>query len=71
MTREEHLEWCKERAREYLEQGDAQAAIASIISDLGKHAGTRTAAQMLGPLGVMEAVSGDLEEAKRFVKGFN
>jgi len=29
MTRDEHLEWCKKRAREYLARGDAANAIAS------------------------------------------
>jgi len=32
-----HLAWCKERAREYLRQGDAINAIASMHSDLAKH----------------------------------
>jgi hypothetical protein len=33
----EHLEWCKSRALEYLEQGDLLQAHASMISDLSKH----------------------------------
>ena len=37
MTREEHLEWCKVRARAYLDQGQAAAAITSLMSDLTKH----------------------------------
>ena len=71
MTREEHIEWCKERAREYLDKGDAPNAIASMISDLDKHTETKIAAQMLGPVGVMEAAIGGLEGAKRFVEGSN
>ena len=35
MTRAEHLAWAKERALEYLP--DVNQALASFISDLGKH----------------------------------
>ena len=71
MEREEHLEWCKTRAREYLDQGDVSQAIASMLSDLDKHASTRTSAKMLGPLGLFEAAKGGLEGARRFIEGFN
>ena len=37
MTRDEHLEWAKQRAREYLDLGDWEQAWASMVSDLGKH----------------------------------
>src|SRR5713226_8470617 len=37
MTRDEHVEWCKKRAREYLDKGDLENAIASMISDMNKH----------------------------------
>lgn len=36
MTREEHLEWSKQRALEYLPSSPAKA-MASILSDLNKH----------------------------------
>ena len=42
MTRKEHLEWCKARALEYLDRGDIQNAVTSMMSDLGKHPGTET-----------------------------
>ena len=42
MTRDEHLAWVRERALEYLEAGDPHSAIASLISDLGKHEETRS-----------------------------
>jgi hypothetical protein len=35
-TRADHLAWCKSRAIEILDAGDAQGAIASMLSDLGK-----------------------------------
>jgi hypothetical protein len=35
-TRDEHLNWCKERALQILESGDIPGAFASMASDLGK-----------------------------------
>jgi hypothetical protein len=40
-TPEAHLAWAKERALEYLHRGDVVHAVASMISDLGKHEETR------------------------------
>jgi len=37
MNRSEHLEWCKKRALEYCDCGDATYALASMISDLRGH----------------------------------
>ena len=37
ITRTEHLDWCKERALEYVEVGDFPQAMASMVSDLSKH----------------------------------
>jgi len=41
MTREEHLAWCKKRALEYLDKGDANNAVASMESDMRKHPDTQ------------------------------
>ncbi len=37
MTRAEHLDWAKQRALEYMDEGDSVNAIASMLSDLSKH----------------------------------
>jgi len=37
MEREEHLEWAKKRALEYLDAGDTQNAFSSMVSDMKKH----------------------------------
>jgi hypothetical protein len=37
ITRSEYLEWCKRRAREYLDDGETTHAIASFMSDLRKN----------------------------------
>ena len=39
-TRDEHIEWCKQRAREYCEQGDMLGALHSMGRDLEKHQDT-------------------------------
>ena len=40
ITRDEHMEWCKKRALEYLPL-DPQQAITSMLSDLTKHPDTQ------------------------------
>lgn len=72
MTRNEHLDWCKQRATEYLDQGDIKGALASMMSDLQKHDETRNHAGV--QLGMMLLISGNLEteQAMRdFILGFN
>lgn len=72
MTREEHLEWCKKRALEYVDSGDCQGAYGSMASDLGKH--EETAGHSAIPLGMMLLVNGHLnqpEDMRKFIQGFN
>ena len=70
-TREEHMTWCKKRAHEYLDTGDAKNAVTSMMSDLNKHEGTRSVAEATAMLGMMAAMEGTVEAARRFVDGFN
>jgi hypothetical protein len=65
-TRGEHLAWCKQRALEYLPEDPAQA-LASMMSDLGKHPETQSSVE-LGMLGLMET---DPVRMRRFIEGFN
>ena len=72
MTRAEHLAWCKERALEYADAGDATNALASMGSDLNKHPETANHSAM--QLGMMLLIGGHLsspQEARRFIEGFN
>ena len=41
MNRAEHLQWCKDRALEYVNKGDLVQAFTSMSSDLGKHDETK------------------------------
>jgi hypothetical protein len=72
MTRAEHLQWCKDRALEYVNEGKLTLAFSSMVSDLGKHdelanhAGIRFGTELL--------LSGHLEtepKMREFITGFN
>lgn len=72
MTRQEHLEWCKNRALEYCNQGDTQGAFASMASDLGKHDETKNhAAIQLGMMMLMNGMLSSVQEMRRFIEGFH
>lgn len=71
-SREEHLQWCKQRALEYITAGDVQNAFASMSSDLGKHPETKGHIGM--ELGLMLMRGGHLGspiKMKEFIEGFN
>ena len=74
---DEHLEWCKERAREYLRAGDLVNAVTSMMSDLDKHPETRAKCgrdnKTLWALGVhaaIRATQGDYDFVERYIEGF-
>jgi hypothetical protein len=69
-TREEHLQGCKRRALEYLDAGDVQNAIASMMSDLSKHDETRKLNPFIQQMGLAVALSGDPVQARRWIEGF-
>lgn len=72
MNREEHLQWAKNRALEYVKAGDLNNAWASMASDLGKHPELENHAGI--NLGMMMFMSGHLntsQEMEKFINGFN
>ena len=72
MTRQEHLEWCKKRALEYIDMGDTDQAWTSMISDLGKHSELANHAGI--ELGMMMILGGHLStvpKMEKFIHGFN
>ena len=71
MTRQEHLQWCKNRALEYLNRGDLVNAIASMLSDLSRHDETRDIGEKLRQLGMLYVINNDSAGARRFIEGFN
>jgi hypothetical protein len=75
MNRAEHLQWCKDRAMEYLDAGDYEGALASMMSDLSKHEGTAFksggTAGLLMMAGGIEARNRNYSGVKRWIEGFN
>ena len=71
MDRAEHLQWCKDRAIEYL-PGDPQQAFASMTSDLRKHEETDN--PTLALLGASLLLGGQMEtpeQVRKWIEGFN
>jgi hypothetical protein len=71
-TRQEHLQWCKQRAMEYCNMDDLNQAFTSFISDLGKH--EETANHMAIELGTRLFFSGNLrtrQQMEHFIEGTN
>jgi hypothetical protein len=69
MTRSEHVRWAKERALQELQYGGPEHALASIVSDLGKHEETRGLTAFASAAGTLEAKKGT-EAMRRFIDGF-
>ena len=71
-TRQQHLDFCKARALEYVDAGDQQQAFQSMASDLGKHDETSNHPGI--GIGLMLIMIGDLNTAgsmRNFINGFN
>ena len=74
MNRQEHLQWCKDRALEYVDAGDLEQALASLTSDLGKHPETQHHVRDTCPLGMQLLMAGHLstpQEMREWITGFN
>ena len=71
-TGAEHLQWCKDRAAQYLAIGDASEAWASFCSDMQKHDETRQHPALLD--GTRLRLGGFLstvDELRAFIAGLN
>lgn len=72
MNRQEHLEWCKRRALEYVDINDLSQAYASMASDLRKHPETeKHSAISLGLMLLMNGHLGTQDKMRKFIEGFN
>lgn len=69
LTREEHLSWCKERAREYLDRGDPVNAVASMARDVTKHPETRDLQACIVAVSMFSI--GSIEDAREVIDGCN
>ena len=72
-TRAEHLKWCKDRAMEYVQRGDYNQAVTSMLSDLSKHPETKASSGgILAQIGMMELMTGpNKEKITKYIQGFN
>lgn len=73
-TREEHLQWCKDRALEYCDANDPDQAFASFLSDVTKHPETMDIRDTIGMLGLPLKMMGQLETAEKMrnhIEGYN
>lgn len=72
MTRQEHLQWCKDRAIEYVDADDLKNAFASFQSDMSKHPETENHAAL--QMGTMLLFGGHLstgQQMREWINGFN
>lgn len=73
-TREEHLQWCKQRAMEYVAMGDLNQAFASMTSDIRKHPENAEIHRITGQLGMSLLMAGELstvEQMSHWINGYN
>lgn len=75
MDRQQHLNWCKQRAMEYVASGDLLEAVTSMMSDLTKHPETAKSSDgvlaAIGLLARQQAQSSDRAGVVRYIQGFN
>jgi hypothetical protein len=69
-TKIEHLEWAKRRAMFYVNQKNLSSAFASMMSDLGKHEGTKWMLQTKHAAAGIAAVKKGQEAVRQWVDGF-
>jgi len=69
-TTKEHFNWCKERAFQYLDMGDAQQGFTSFVSDMSANPDTsKRMNPILNAIGMMEILRGP-EAVRRWIDGF-
>ena len=72
MNRQEHLQWAKDRAIEYVENEDNQQAFASFVSDMTKH--DELSNHLALGMGMALLLGGHLDtpqQMKNWINGFN
>lgn len=73
-TRQEHLDWCKLRALQYVDKGDLQNAFTSFASDVSKHPETESIRDTVANLGMPLLMGGHLDTAEKMrkhIQGYN
>lgn len=70
MDRAEHLQWCKDRALVYVDEGALEQAVLSLTSDLAKHPDTSSSFKGLESIAIMSLQEGP-DSVRGFINGFN
>ncbi len=73
MNRAEHLQWCKDRALAYVDEGDLQGAFMSMCSDVLKHPDTKNHAAV-NELGLQMWCASLLDtpdQMRNWINGYN
>jgi len=71
MTRKEHLDWCKQRALEYVDGGNLQEAFTSFVSDIDKHEETKDILELIQLLGISLLLAGNLDTKEKMREHIN
>ena len=70
MTREQYIEWSKERALALLRGGRMHEAVASMMMDMRKHPNCGVPHE-IHAIGISAAAAGDAAVARAYIEGFN
>jgi hypothetical protein len=70
VTREQYVEWSKERALTLLAVGRIREAVTWIMMDMLKHPGCAVP-HVIHEIGISAAVAGDAALARVYIEGFN
>lgn len=74
VTRQEHLEWCKKRAIEYIDAGNVSEALSSFASDVTKHPETEAIRDTIANLGIPLLMAGAIntpQAMRKHINGYN
>lgn len=72
VTRQEHLDWAKKRALDYIENGYFHEAYQSMALDLRDHPETKNhSGIVLGLQLKLSGLLGDPDSMREFIEGFN
>lgn len=70
MDRKKYVELCKVRALEYLDKGDLDLAVASMIGDMNQRDDTAVA-PILSQVAMIHLISHNARGIRNFIEGFN
>lgn len=72
ISRAEHLQWCKDRVLQYVDNDDPAQALTSMLSDLRKHRelANHAAIELTGMLMIGGHLN-DVDKVRRHIEGFN